>query len=93
MYHRSFAVISAVIVPTASDLANGITFSSDTSLGGCVNGATTSECDPHDPRLGPHIILASIGVLSKPIRMFHTETLACLASEHVEDCMKDLSLG
>jgi hypothetical protein len=93
MYHRSFAVISAVIVPTASDLANGIAFVSDSSLGGCAADSSFSGCDPHKPDSWPTRHLTSAGSLSKPIRMFHTEMLDCFASQTPDECSKNLTLS
>jgi hypothetical protein len=92
MYHRSFAVISAIIVPTASDLANGITFASDMVLDACGPDTKTSDCDPHNPGTWPTHHAASMNPISKAVRIFHTQMLTCFASQNPDECSKSLTL-
>lgn len=75
-YHRSTAIVSAVIVPTAADLAYGIDFSHDR----LITGETTD-------RFGRNYLMRSIGSLSEltrtPIRAFHKAMTSCFATNGV----------
>jgi len=64
VYHRSTAIVSAVIVPTAADLAFGIEFTDD------------RVCDEE----GCHPALSPRDFGSLPLRNFHKAVIECLAS-------------
>jgi hypothetical protein len=64
VYHRSTAIVSAVIVPTAADLAFGIDFGAD------------RFCDED----GCHHAISPRDFGSLPLRNFHKAMIACLAS-------------
>jgi hypothetical protein len=76
-YHRSTAIVSAVIVPTATDLAYGIDFSHDR----LVTGETRTSW-------GHNYQLRSVSSLTQfqtdsdrmPIRAFHKAMVNCLAT-------------
>jgi hypothetical protein len=71
VYHRSTAIVSAIIVPTAADLAFGIEFSSDRVCSGTTNSSQPLSCNrAHSPY--------DFGGLS--LRSFHKAMMQCFAS-------------
>jgi hypothetical protein len=71
VYHRSTAIVSAIIVPTATDLAFGIEFGTDRVCDDTHNPNQPLRChyahSPHD-----------FGAL--PLRSFHKAMVQCFAS-------------
>jgi hypothetical protein len=89
-FHSSIAVMSAVIIPTATDLASGIRFVSDRLVEppplsqklGCYwppfGGQLPSPAYPHLCKLRPAIALADFA--DQPIREFHRKMIYCLST-------------
>jgi hypothetical protein len=83
-YHSSTAVLSAIVVPTAADLAYGLTFFSDR----IVDAEHAENCywpgDSSDPRLRypcklrKAVSLSDLG--NAPIRNFNKAMVTCLAT-------------
>jgi len=72
VYHRSSAIVSAVIVPTAADLAYGIDFTAD------------RVCEPSKPGDSSHYTCHRANspgdFTDKPLRNYHKAMVQCLAS-------------
>jgi hypothetical protein len=77
-YHRSTAIVSAVIVPTAADLAYGIEFAPDRRLTGIGPGA-----NPFGFSYQMRKLLSLSEVPRTPIGAFHNAMTACFASNGV----------
>jgi hypothetical protein len=89
-FHSNIAVMSAVIIPTATDLASGIRFVADRlveppPLGqklGCYwppySGHPPSPNYPHFCKLRPAVALSDLA--DQPIREFHRKTIYCLST-------------
>ncbi|MGA2851228.1 MAG: hypothetical protein ABSE46_19675 [Terracidiphilus sp.] len=89
-YHSNIAVMSAVIIPTATDLASGIRFVSDRlveppPLGqklGCYwppySTHQPSPAYPHLCKLRPAVALSDLA--DQPIREFHRKMIYCLST-------------
>jgi hypothetical protein len=81
-YHASTAIMSAVVVPTAADLANGVTFTADRIALPNSNSAN-GEC-PLNPAgvlnctLRKALSMNDLGVYS--IRSYHHAMVSCLGS-------------
>ena len=86
------SVLNPPPFPTAFDLANGITFSSDVDLGGCAKDVRPEDCGPHERRTWPTHHAPSIIGISKAVRMFHTQMLMCFASQKPDECGQSLTL-
>jgi hypothetical protein len=69
-YHRSTAVVSAVIVPTAADLAFGIDFGAD------------RVCERADPEYGVrcHRVNSADDLQGLPFRSYHKAMMQCFAT-------------
>ena len=72
VYHRSTAIVSAIIVPTAADLAFGIEFGSDR-----ICETTTSATH----RLTCHSAHSPYDFGGLPLRIFHKAMVQCFASQ------------
>jgi hypothetical protein len=89
-FHSNIAVMSAVIIPTATDLASGIRFVADRlveppPLGqklGCYwppyGAHQPSPAYPHLCKLRPAIALSDLA--DQPIREFHRKVIYCLST-------------
>jgi hypothetical protein len=74
VYHRSTAIVSAIIVPTAADLAFGIEFSADRVCDATHNPNQPLHCEhAHSPY--------DFGSLS--LRNFHKAIVQCFASDGI----------
>jgi hypothetical protein len=73
-YHRSTAIVSAVIVPTAADLAYGIDFAHDRLIVGKQETAWGTNYQMRSP-----ISLSQFE--PRPIRAFHKAMVNCLATK------------
>lgn len=74
-YHRSTAIVSAVIVPTAFDLAYGIDFSGDR-----VCEKVPREVYPDAPNYECHKALSFDDLHRLPVRNYHKRIVECFAS-------------
>jgi hypothetical protein len=74
-YHRSTAIVSAVIVPTAFDLAYGIDFTGDR-----VCEKIPSAVYPDAPQYECHHALSMGDLHQLPIRNYHKKIVECFAS-------------
>jgi hypothetical protein len=76
-YHSSTAVLSAIVVPTAADLAYGLAFVDDH-----VVAEDQSKCDQQKlPVCSLRGAVALADLNHQPIRNFHKAMLNCLATE------------
>jgi hypothetical protein len=83
-YHASTAIISAMVVPTAADIAYGLRFLFDqvldgdggacSFLQGSAGGGVTTQC-----RFRRAVSMRDLN--QSPIRMFHKYMVTCLATE------------
>jgi len=71
VYHRSTAIVSAIIVPTAADLAFGIEFSTDRVCSDSNNPNRPLDC---------HYAHSPYDFGSLPLRSFHKAMIQCFAS-------------
>ena len=74
-YHRSTAIVSAVLVPTATDLAYGLEFARDRQLTPNLPGQT-----PDDRNYRLESVLSLAVFKNLPIQAFHRATVNCLAT-------------
>jgi hypothetical protein len=83
-YHTSTAVLSAIVVPTAADLAYGLAFVNDRFLAPQINASSsTLTCSPKDgtePACQTRRAVSLRDFRSQPIADFHRETIRCLAT-------------
>ncbi len=77
-YHRSTAIVSAIIVPTAADLAYGIDFSGDRICFGETEPPTREYGDPNSPHCYRAKSFADLQGL--PFRNYHKAMVQCLAT-------------
>jgi hypothetical protein len=83
-YHSSTAVLSAIVVPTAVDLAYGLTFVFDRIVdpehaGNCYSPGDSSDNRPRYPcKLRRTVSLSDFG--NVPIRNFNKAMVTCLAT-------------
>jgi hypothetical protein len=79
-FHTSNAVVSAVIVPTATDIAYSLRFTSDRvavgHMGDALGCAWPPEAGSHSCKVRRATALADFG--GAPIREFHRERLRCI---------------
>ena len=82
VYHRSTAIVSAIIVPTAADLAYGLVFTPD-------RGAVMSRVGPGKVGFQPRFYRYSdvTQMRRQPIYSFHKAMVNCLA-RHQTDAAK-----
>jgi hypothetical protein len=85
-YHNSTAIVSAIVVPTAADLAYGLTFQSDRVVdpSRACQWPTTLEQKIEQPakpfcRLRRALSLSDID--QQPIRNFHKAVIHCLSTD------------
>jgi hypothetical protein len=87
-YHRSTAVMSAIVVPTAADLANGLRFTADRVVVPTTDpyGANTDLCASsaggQDSTQCVMRTAVSISDLGYSITAYHKAKIACLGAEH-----------
>ncbi len=84
-YHSSTAIISAMVVPTAADIAYGLRFAFDQVVDSAEGGAST--CSFITGSAGTGSVspckfrrAVSMGDLKQPVRNFHKSLLNCFAS-------------
>ena len=82
IYHTSTAVMSAIVVPTASDLAWGLAFIQDRILDAncdrCIGNDRTPNSELEIRRVRPAISLKDLG--DRPVRAFHRRKFLCFAT-------------
>jgi hypothetical protein len=82
IYHTSTAVMSAIVVPTASDLAWGLAFIQDRIIDGscdrCLGNDRTQNSQLKIRRVRPAISLKDLG--DRPVRAFHRRKILCFAA-------------
>jgi hypothetical protein len=81
VYHRSAAIISAVIVPTAADLAYGIDFTADRVCEPSTESDAESISAAGGPRLTCHRANSPGDFGGLPLRNFHKAIVQCFASK------------
>jgi hypothetical protein len=82
-FHTSSAIVSAVIVPTATDIAYSLRFTGDSVVSGDQNGATCEWPHPlkkEKPKPCKVRRPLSYYDLGEPVREFHRMKLHCLAT-------------
>ncbi len=88
-YHSSMAVMSAMVVPTAADIAYGLRFTFDQVLDGADGGATSCSylTSPISGSAGPGVTVpcrfkraVSIRDLRAPVNRFHRAMIRCFAT-------------
>jgi hypothetical protein len=84
-YHSSTAVMSAIVVPTASDLAFGLTFERDYVVDAnhaktCRWPGPAASADEQKPLCALRIAKSLADLDDAPIRFFNTLEIACLAT-------------
>jgi hypothetical protein len=82
-YHSSTAVLSAIVVPTAADLAYGLTIVSDRIVdpehaGNCYWPGDASPHPPYPCKLRKAVSMSDLG--DAPIRNFNKAMVTCLAT-------------
>ena len=85
-YHNSTAILSAIVVPTAADLAYGLTFQSDRVVdpSGACQWPTTLEQkieQPAKPFCHLRRALSLSDIDKQPIRNFHKAVIHCLSTD------------
>jgi hypothetical protein len=80
VYHRSSAIISAVIVPTAADLAYGIDFTSDRLCEPASSDAALSPVTGISYGYTCHHAISPGDFNGLPLRNFHKAMVQCFAS-------------
>jgi hypothetical protein len=73
-YHRSTAIVSAVVVPTATDLAYGLEFTPDRKV------------TPVENESAPNVTMRAVNSLSlfkEPIRSYHKALMGCFATKQL----------
>lgn len=78
-YHRSTAIMSAVVVPTAADLANGVAFTDDRICTGETEGASNSSSSG-TPNCFTHRALSLYDFQGKWIPSINKKVVNCLAN-------------
>jgi hypothetical protein len=88
-YHSSMAVMSAMVVPTAADIAYGLRFTMDQVLDGADGGVTSCSylTSPISGSAGPGVTApckfkraVSIRDLRAPVNRFHRAMIRCFAT-------------
>jgi hypothetical protein len=85
-FHRSTAIISAIVVPTAADIANGLVFTGDRVVfSPQAGGVAACEDGAKKPVNCATRKAISTADLNGPIRNYHKAMVRCFAMQFVDE--------